>query len=326
MNWRRFRWVRAIALAVMALALAACGSEAVTSPTTDATAVNTGGTTIVIGTVVPDPTEDDKKIGQARLLADYLAHRLSAFGIARAEVLLTRSPVELAKLMRQGKIDVYYDSIFPSFVVNKLADSQLFLARHKKGVERYHAVMFVKSESEVGSLDDLQGKMIAFEDPGSTSTYFLPKAELLKRGYTLTEKSNPADAVGPNEIGYYFALNDEQVVADVMNGIATAGGQQESEILAYLDATGQPKGAAEILFNTTEVYRAVISVRKDLDPGLTAALKEVLLGMDSTSEGRAALDAFSKTKKFSEFTPNPAAALAPMAQLAELIEKEIVQR
>ena len=326
MGLRTFTWVQAIALAVLSLALAACGGGADTSPTRAATVENARDATIIIGTVVPDPTEDDKKIGQARPLADYLAQRLSAFGITRAEVLLTRSPVELAKLMRQGKIDVYYDTIFPSFVVNKLADSQLFLARHKKGVERYHAVIFVKGESGIGSLDDLQGKMIAFEDPGSTSAYFLPKAELLKRGYTLTEKSNPEDAVGPNEIGYYFTLSDEQVVADVINGVASAGGQQEREIYAYLDANGQPKESAEILFNTSEVYRAVLSVRKDLDPGLVVALKEVLLGMDGTAEGRAALDAFSKTKKFSEFMPNPSAALAPMAQLATLVEKEIVQR
>ena len=324
MSWRTFRWV--LALAAVALALAACGGQANTSPTTAATAVNVGEATIVIGTVVPDPTEDDKKIGEARPLADYLAQRLSAYGITRGEVLLTLSPVEMAKLMRQGKIDVYYDTIFPSFVVNKLADFQLFLASHKKGVERYHAVIFVKGESGIGSLDDLQGKMIAFEDPGSTSAYFLPKAELLKRGYTLTEKSNPADTVEPNEIGYYFAMSDEQVIADVTSGVATAGGQQEPEIFAYLDASGQPKEAAEILFNTSDVYRAIVSVRKDLDPGLKVGLKEVLLGMDSTSEGRAALDAFSKTKKFSEFMPNPAAALAPMAQLAELVEKEIVQQ
>ena len=93
--------------------------------------------------------------------------------------------------MRQAKVDLYVDSAFASIVVNQPSVAELFLSRWKKGVEKYHSTIFVRRGEGIDSLDDLKGKMIAFEDPGSTSAYFLPKAELLGERVQVDRKAGP---------------------------------------------------------------------------------------------------------------------------------------
>ncbi|MGN6735579.1 MAG: PhnD/SsuA/transferrin family substrate-binding protein [Candidatus Binatia bacterium] len=45
----------------------------------------------------------------------------------------------------------------------------------------YHALIFTRNNGATKRLKDLQGKMIAFEHPESTSDYFLPKMLFSKK-------------------------------------------------------------------------------------------------------------------------------------------------
>ena len=314
--------VLAILGAILTLVLVGCQTE------TEATAPAEipREATLVIGTVVPNPEEHEKKLQEYQTFLDYVVSQLGALGIARGEVVLAKTPVEMAKFMRQAKVDIYSDTAFPSYIAYQLAEAELLVSRWKKGVEKYHSTIFIRRGSGITSLDDLKGRMIAFEDPGSTSAYFLPKAELIKRGYRLTEKLTPADPVAPDEIGYYFSMSDEQVVTDVMNGTAAAGAQQEAEIFQYLTETGQADNSAALLLVTRDIYRSMVLVRRDLNPELKAALKQLLLAMDQTPEGLAVLKQFRKTAAFGEFLPSPEAALGSIKELSKFVEKEIVQQ
>ena len=253
--------------------------------------------------------------------AAFLSSKLAESGVKQVVVAVAKSPAEMAKLVRQGKVDIYVDSPFPSYIVNKLAGAEPMDIRWKKGLETYHSIIFVPTTSAVRTLDDLRGTMIAFEKPDSTSAYFLPKAELLKRGYTLVRKEKPTDPVEPGEIGYYFTFDDKKVVADVGSGVADAGGQNEEE---FVEFAGKSRGEFRFLLTTTDVYRHVLSVRRDLDPTQKESLRQLLLSLDGTAEGREALAQFEKTAKF---TPSPVGQAGPWAQiaaLASLVEREIL--
>jgi len=309
--------------AMLALVLVACQTEAETR----APAEIPREATLVIGTIGVDAEEKAAKEEEFREFVDYVGSKLGAYGIRKGELVIAESPVKMATLMRQGKVDIFIDSVFPAFVVNKLAGSQPFLSRWKNGVEKYHAVIFTKSDNGITSLDDLKGKMIAFAHPASTSRYFLPKSHLLDRGYTLTEKSNPTDQVAPNEIGYYFSdYRKVNTLEDVLSGVAAAGGTKESDLDESLEGLGETRGKVRIISNTIDVFRHMVVVRRNLDPELKDALQEVLVGMDETPEGQVVLKAFKKTKKFALIEPNVDEAFQAMRQHVELVEKEIVQR
>ena len=315
--------VLAILGATLALVLVACQTEAETRAPEEIPRE----AILVIGTIGVDAAEKTGKEEDFREFVDYVGSKLGAYGIRKGEFAIAESPVKMATLMRQGKVDIFIDSVFPAFVVNKLAGSEAFLSRWKNGVEKYHAVIFTKSDNGIISLDDLKGKMITFAHPASTSRYFLPKSHLLERGYTLTEKSNPTDQVAPDEIGYYFSdYRKVNTLEDVLSGVAAAGGTKESDLDKSLEDLGETRGTVRVISNTIDVFRHVVVVRRNLDPELKVALQEVLVGMEKTPEGQVVLKGFEKTKKFALFEPKGDEAFQAIRQHVELVEKEIVQQ
>ena len=97
------------------------------------------------------------------------------------------------------------------------------LRRWKGGIADYRSVIFTSKQSGITRLEDLRGKIIAFEDPGSTSGYLLPKLFLLKKGFSVVEKATPAAKVSPVDIGYIFADTDKNIVNLVMQEKVAAG-------------------------------------------------------------------------------------------------------
>jgi len=58
-----------------------------------------------------------------------------------------------------------------------------------------------------------------------------------------------------------------------------------------------------VIASTRSVPRLLISVRKDLDPKIVAALREILINMDKDPEGQAALKGQQSTTKIDEVPP-----------------------
>ena len=97
------------------------------------------------------------------------------------------------------------------------------LRRWKGGIAEYRSLIFTNTGSGISRLEDLRGKIIAFEDPGSTSGYFLPKLFLLKKGFSVVEKAGREPRPQPDEIGYIFADTDKNIVNLVVQKKLAAG-------------------------------------------------------------------------------------------------------
>lgn len=274
---------------------------------------------IVIGTVGEVPEDE---ISEYQPFIDYIASKLSAFGIEKGEVVVATSPAEMSKFMRQGKVDMYIDSPFPVYVVSKLAEAEVLVDRWKKGEEKYHSIVFTRKDSGIKTLDDLKGKIIAFESPYSTSGYFLPKAELIKRGYTLQEKTGPKDSVASNEIGYYLTNDQEKVTEDVLSKVAVAGAQNQGDVVS---AAGDSMGKIGVIFQTIDVYRHVMVARKGLSANLKEAVKNIMVSLDKTEEGKKVLLDFKKTTKLGAHI-NPDEVFTGVKELSALVESEIIRQ
>ncbi len=279
--------------------------------------------TFVIGSVSVD-SEDDIKEYQP--LADYLASELAEFGYQGGEVVVVKSAAEMAKLMRRGRVDLYIDSPFPTYAVDQLAESEPLVNRWKKGVEKYRTVLFVKKTSGVKDLNDLRGRVIAFDHPESTSGYFLPKASLLELGFKLTEVAGPEATVGLDEIGYYFVMDDLELVKSVVDGTVVAAATNENETVETLGELGEQVKNYTYLLTTPYVYRHVVTAGGHLDSRVKEHAIKDLINLDKTEEGRALLKKFKKTKKFTPFVPNPEAAYSGIEELLGLVENEIIER
>ena len=225
----------------------------------------------------------------------YVAGNLGSNQETEGQVVIVPSPLQMAKFLEEKKIDFYMESPYPTYLINKQGAAILLLRRWKSGMAEYRGLILGKKDSEVNRLEQLRGKMIAFEDPGSTSGYFLPKVLLLKKGFRLSEKPGLDAKIGPQEIGYVFASTNANVVNLILSRQVAAGAFSDDDYGA-LDGT---KKAEIIILAQTELFpRHLVSVRKDLNPLVKNRLKEVLLAMNQAEEGRSIMQQTDNTTKF----------------------------
>ena len=261
-----------------------------------------------------EPRDEIKKFWP---LASYLAKELQSDGIDSARVVVAENIPAMATFLQEGKVDLYIDSPFPSVAVSHLSGSRFLLRRWKKGIGEYHTVIFTRKDSGISRLEDLQGKVIAFEEPYSSSGYFFPKIVLIEEGLRLVAKKNASNSVGRGEVGYVFSYDDESTMVWVLRGKVSAGAIDNQN---YLKKAGKSLDSLKIIHRTFSFPRHIVSYRSDLSPKLVARIKEVLIKMDQSEEGRKALKDFEKTTKFDEL---PDQAVTPLLQARKFIAVEI---
>jgi ABC-type phosphate/phosphonate transport system substrate-binding protein len=123
-----------------------------------------------------------------RPLVEYTARKLAPAGEIKSTVIVANNVSRLIELVERAQVDFYLESPFPTYLINRSGTGRLLLRRWKGGMSEYRSVIFTSKASRITRLEDLRGKMIAFEDPGSTSGYFLPKLLLFEKRFRVAEK------------------------------------------------------------------------------------------------------------------------------------------
>ena len=87
----------------------------------------------------------------------------------------------------------------------------------------------------------------------------------------------------------------------------------------YLKEARGQIDSLKIIYETFSLPRQIVSHRADLDPKLVARIREILLKMDQSEEGKKALQDFEETTKFDEL---PEGAMAPLLKSPKFIDAE----
>ena len=232
---------------------------------------------------------------QFRDFVRYVARKLAVKPVVEGKILVAPSIVRLEKLIEEDKVDFYMESPYTTYLVNATGTALPLLRRWKSGAAEYRGVLFTMRDSGAERVEDLRGRMIALEDPGSTSGYFLPKVFLAAKGLKVAEKRSLDAPVAPGEIGYIFGYSTTRVIELVLTRKVVAGAFS-NEDYARLDA--KKKSDLVVLGETENFPRYFVSIRKELDPDVAGRLQDVLLAMHQDPEGRAILDKLENTTKF----------------------------
>ena len=241
-----------------------------------------------------------------REFVSYVARKLPSSAAFAGKVVVTSTLPDLAKLLDQGTVDFYMESAYPTYVVNNVHGAgMLLLRRWKSGMADYRSLIFTQRSSGIQRLDELRGKMIAFEDPESSSGYFLPKLFLQRNGLKLAEKSELDANVGAAEVGFIFAGSQENLV-DLVLSKKVAAAAFSNDDHAALDQKKQSE--IVVLAQTETLPRHLLSVRKEMSLGLVGRLEKILLAMHEDAEGRKILQNTDGTTKF-DLLPGGEAAM-----------------
>ncbi|VXD14035.1 putative secreted protein [Planktothrix serta PCC 8927] len=286
-----------------------------TSPTPSAmtpTATPTGTKTLVIGDVTNQPA---KKITRYQPLADYLAAHLSQFGIGVGEVKVAPDVGTMAEFLKSGQVDLYFDSPYPAMIATNKSGAQAILRRWKGGDAIYRTIIFSLKDTGIERPEDLKGRMMAFDDVTSTSGFVLPFVYLKEKGLKLKGKDSTTDEVASDEVGYVFSQDDQNNIQWVISGKVDAAAVDHR---SYLDIPEQSRNAMVILGETEEVARHVVLIRSGLPPEQVEAIKQIMVAMDQTPEGKAVLEQFEETAKFDAFPTQK--DIARMQELYEQVQ------
>ena len=301
-------------LTVLPLLIVLTGCTPAATPTAEPTEAPTAeGRALVLGDIADDPAE---VIEGMQPLADYLAVQLKDQGISEGQVKVAASAEEMEQLLKDGEVDLYFDSVYPAMLISDASGAQPILRRWRRGVGEYNTVIFTRKDSGITSVDELKGHLIALDNEFSTSGFVLPAAYLTEQGLTLVGKESYDEPAAADEVGFVFSHADENTLQWVLSGNVSAGATDNVHFEDY------PKEAADqlvALAETESVPRQVVLVRPGMDEALLEAVNKALLEADESEDGKAALQNFDKTSQFDEFPQGIDAALKRMRELQEIV-------
>ena len=242
--------------------------------------------TISIGTV------SDDAVGEIKLFqptVDYIAARLSDDQTKyKGEVIVGKNMETISNLSKEGKLDIYVDSPFPSIIVARKSGMVPFLRRWKGGEALYHTVFIVKNNSIINSTNDFIGKTFASEDEGSTTSYMMPKAYLIQKGLNVNQTQE-------NAIRFVFTGGKENTPIWVIQEKADIGAMNNPE---FEKIPPNIKSQLRIVDRTIDLPRHIVSHRQDMDPAIVEKIGWILINMDKDPEGIEILKNFENTKKY----------------------------
>jgi phosphonate transport system substrate-binding protein len=314
---------RLVIILIVVFALFVASVNIKSSEKTDAQPMKTVNT-IRIGTVDVDAV---KQIMKFQPTADYIATKITNETTEyKGEVIIPSTVNEMAKLLKEQRVDLYFESPFTIALVDNESGAVPFLLRWKEGVAQYHSIFIVKNNSSIKTLNDFAGKTIAFEAPESTSGYLLPKAYLVQKGFKLVAEpiagestKNSSNNDDNNIIRYVFAREDQNIPLWVVEGKADIG--VISNVDFEQEVYESVKSQLKIIDRTIDVPRHVVSHRSEMEPALVQKIKDLLLNMDKDPEGIEILRNFDNSTRYEEIN-NKDQLFRPINNMLQLLEQK----
>lgn len=276
--------------------------------------------TLVIGKVSSNPKKHYKYL---KPMVDYMVQHLRHLGITEGRVLMAKDNQEMMRYLQEGKVDWVTETVFSALLFVDQGEAEILLRKWKKGVPDYHTVFVTRKDSGIHALADLKGRTIAFEDPGSTTAYFVPKSELIQQGLQLVPLSSPRDVPPTDKVGYVFAREEINMATWVYRGLVDAAAYNNLDWNKEDHTPPKFKKDMRIFHHTQPFPRAVELVRKRLDPRIKARLKAVLLNAHNDPEAKTVLKSYQKTTKFDTFTGEAQQGLQEAQRILQSLEPDL---
>lgn len=247
-----------------------------------------------------------KHYPRVKAFADYLVDHLGHLGYEKSQVVFTKDLDQLAALMKAGKVDVISETVYAAAHLVDKAGAQILLREWRGGQSSYKSVFLKRKGTSISNIRELEGKMVAFEDPGSTSSFYLPALEIAKAGLTLVEKKYPAQRLElqPGEVGFVFAYQEVNIALWIQEGLVDAGAMSDLDMAnpRHMPDTVLPH--LDVIHSSPTYPRSLFLVRGSLDPKTQNSIRDILLRAHEDPDGLLIMDNYWNVSKY-DVLPEP---------------------
>lgn len=265
-----------------------------------------GNHVLVLGRISDDPKAHYE---QLKPLLDYVVPKLADVGIREGRILMARDAQQMASYLRRGLVDWVTETSGTGMQLARRAGAQPLLLTERDGVSRYGTVFLARRDSGIRDIEALRGRSIAFQNSSSTSAYFVPAAELLARGLSLSLLLSPQDRPDAGTVGYVFARSELNISTWVHKRLVDAGVMSNLDWQNPLRVPPSYRRDVVAFHQTSEYPRALEMVRGGIDPRVRERLQQVLEQASDDPDAREAMLRFFKTTRFLPIDPDSRQAL-----------------
>lgn len=210
-------------------------------------------------------------------LLDYLSEKLDR----PVELVQRRTYAEVNELVAQGEVDLAFVCTSAYVAGAREFGMQLLAAPQVQGDTVYHSLLIVPADSPAHSLADLRGGVFAFTDPMSTTGRNYPVMLLQQMGETPEGFFNRT----------FFTYSHDDAIRAVANRVAD-GAAVDSLVYAFaLEREPELANLTRVIHRSPAFGIPPVVYSVAARPQLVAELQALLLGLNDTAEGRAALEA-----------------------------------
>jgi phosphonate transport system substrate-binding protein len=248
---------------------------------------------------------------------------MASVGIRSGRILMAKDLQQMASYLRRGRVDWVNETAGNAALLERRGVAKSFLVTEREGATRYHSVFFVRRDSPVRSLKDLAGRSVAFQNPYSTSAYYLPAAQLLEQGMTLELLLSPMDKPAPDTVSYLFARTELNITTWVHKRLVDAG------VFSNLDWSNPQRMPPSfmqdfrIVGRSDDVPRALMLARHGMDPKVEARLREVLMEASTDPDAGEVLRRFIDTSRFVPINDEDRRALDRLGKGVQRVRSEV---
>lgn len=252
--------------------------------------------------------DGDTLIESVEPLTEMLSNEL---GI-KVEGFTATNYVGVVEGLGSGQVDFGFIPPFAYVLANSESDAQVILtAINKSGEARYRSQFLVRKDSGIKTFADVKGKVVAFVDPSSTSGYLFPGAYLITEGIDI-EKDMEYVYSGGHDKSLQLLLNGD---VDVATTFVDARERYAADFPTAMEQT-------ELLGYTDYIPNISVTLRGNMDAELQGKIKDALLKIQASEEGKALLIELFNMYGFEEATDSDYDVIRTTAETMNVDLKE----
>jgi phosphonate transport system substrate-binding protein len=190
---------------------------------------------------------------------------------------------DMSRMLKNEEVDIAYVCGAPyvldhdSFGLELLATPAPAISM---GAPVYRSYIIVRKDSPYRSLSDLKGKRYAFSDPLSNSGKLVPTYLLAKEGYKVEEYFH----------SYFYTYSHSNSIEAVAMNLADAASVDSYVWESHQSIDPIYSKETKVIHQSPEYPFTPFVVRKSLDPGIKAKVRQILIEMHQDPRGKKILD------------------------------------
>lgn len=254
-----------------------------------------------IGKVSTNPSNQEEHIGS---MSVFLAAQT---GYQNAGTVYTKDIWDMVKKFQRDEVEFFTGSLWEAAVLVNEGVGEPVAVKFKEQSRIYRSLIVVRADSDIQSIADLAGKLVAFEDPSSTSAYRIPYLRMRDSGLNLVENISRPD--NNSSVHYRFSNSEQISSAWLYSEIVDAICISDSDWAKTEHVPDFQKETYRVIYASPELPRAIEVVRKNISAEHKQKLKQTLLDPTFPFNEQELLDDYHETSGFAEIDAETLKAL-----------------